>query len=90
MFRKIISAALVVLYIPLSLVWNLMAIGFMLPLWEPTLGGTGIQEWSEGAPLVPIGCLMLIVWLVSLMFLLLRFVKKNNNNDRTRGSGRYR
>lgn len=87
MLDKILKATLVLLYVPVSLLWNLKAIGYILPLLLPAIG-PGTSEWAAVSDNVPLGCLMLICWLVSLMFLLLGFSKKNNDNVRTRR--RYR
>ena len=87
MLEKILKATLVVLYIPASLIWNHRAIGYILPLWVPSMG-PGTSEWSQAADFVPLGCLMLIGWLVSLMFLLLGFSKENTDNNKSRR--RYR
>ena len=87
MLEKVLKATLVLLYIPVCFLWNLKAIGYILPLWVPSLG-PGTSEWVQAADYVPLGCLMLIGWLVSLMFLLLGFSKKNRDNGKSRR--RYR
>lgn len=65
---------IVIIYSILSVFWLFFSILFTSALW---LEKPGTNDWKEDAMFIPIGIVMLIIWIISLIPLILSFKRKN-------------
>ena len=68
--KKIFIALLGLIYGGLSLYWNLLGIAFVVPDCTPDS-----KEWDEYTLCLPIGIIMIVVWLVLTAFILFKIRK---------------
>lgn len=72
---KVIKKVLIwAVYSAVSMVWLFFAIVFVSPIIYDNLGS---KDWEEDAMFIPIGIIMLIIWLFVLIFMILRVRKKS-------------
>ncbi len=72
---KVIKKVLIwAVYSAVSMVWLFFAIVFVSPIIYDNLGS---KDWEEDAMFIPIGIIMLIIWLFVLIFMILRVKKKS-------------
>ena len=72
---KVIKKVLIwAVYSAVSMVWLFFAIVFVSPIMYDDLGS---KDWEEDAMFIPIGIIMLIIWLFVLIFMILRVKKKS-------------
>lgn len=72
---KVIKEVLIwAVYSAVSMVWLFFAIVFVSPIIYDNLGS---KDWEEDAMFIPIGIIMLIIWLFVLIFMILRVKKKS-------------
>lgn len=74
------KAVIGILYIVFSVIWLFFSIIFSSALW---LEGPGTKEWKEDAMFIPIGIIMLLLWIISLIPLVnaLKNKKKTYSKD---------
>lgn len=70
-----------ILYSILSLFWLFFSILFTSALW---LEKPGTNDWKEDAMFIPIGIIMLIIWIISLIALI--FICKNKKKTTDKNS----
>mgnify|MGYP003593101979 CR=1 FL=1 len=60
-------------YIICSICWLFFSIIFVSPLW---LDSAGTNSWKEDSMFIPIGFIMMIVWIISLIIFIVSFRNK--------------
>lgn len=68
--KKVITG---IAYSIFSVFWLFFSVLFLSALW---LEKPGTNEWEEDSMFIPIGIIMLIIWVVSLIALIFAFKKK--------------
>lgn len=68
--KKVITG---IAYSIFSVFWLFFSVLFLSALWLEKLG---TNEWEEDSMFIPIGIIMLIIWVVSLIALIFAFKKK--------------
>lgn len=72
---KVIKKVLIwAVYSAVSMVWLFFAIVFVSPIMYDDLGS---KDWEEDAMFIPIGIIMLIIWLFVLIVMILRAKKRS-------------
>ncbi|MBQ8724729.1 MAG: hypothetical protein IJY74_03545 [Oscillospiraceae bacterium] len=73
LIKKIIIS---IIYSIVSVFWLFLSTLFVSAIW---LESTGTKEWSEDAMFIPIGIIMFIIWVISLIALIYSFKNKNDS-----------
>ena len=67
------KAFISIIYIIFSIGWLFFSIIFVSPLW---LDFAGTNSWKEDSMFIPIGFIMMIVWIISLIIFIVSFRNK--------------
>lgn len=72
------KAIIAILYSIISVFWLFFSALCISVLW---LTGPGTNDWEEDAMFIPIGIIMLIIWMISFIALVFSFKNKKKTTD---------